>query len=350
MSSINGKTTAVKIPAKDAQKKIIDLKQSGAYDNNYIVKADKDYVYVPVTKNFAATQGAGPLKQGWKIYNLCLQRTVKNKSLKESISENLDKSELELAKTSYDIVGDIAILEIDNILQSKKDEFAKALLKHKNINTVLRKSGGHEGQFRTQKMEFLAGDDKRTTTHKENGLRLMVDVENAYFSVRLSNERLRIYNELENDENVLVMFSGVGPYSNLMARKAKSVVAVEINPRGYELAEENKKLNKNTNLTNYCGDAKIIVPNIIKIHESFDRVLMPLPKGAEDFLDTALSALKPGGWLHFYDFLHEEHFIEAENKISSACANLGRTAKIIRTVKCGQNAPHIYRICVDAII
>ena len=36
-----------------------------------------------------------------------------------------------------------------------------------------------------------------------------------------------------------------------------------------------------------------------------DRVLMPLPELALEYLPCALSALKPtGGWIHFYDFQH----------------------------------------------
>ena len=40
----------------------------------------------------------------------------------------------------------------------------------------------------------------------------------------------------------------------------------------------------------------------------FDRVLMPLPERAYEYLDYALFALKPeGGWIHYYDFEYSKN-------------------------------------------
>ena len=41
-------------------------------------------------------------------------------------------------------------------------------------------------------LEFLAGADKTETEYKEHGCRFKVDVVKAYFSPRLSTERLRV--------------------------------------------------------------------------------------------------------------------------------------------------------------
>ena len=80
---------------------------------------------------------------------------------------------------------------------------------------------------------------------------------------------------------------------------------------------------------------------------NFDRILMPLPKSAESFLDVALKASKKGTIIHFYDFLHDDEFCKAEEKIKKACKKLGLKPKILRTVRCGQHSPHVFRICVD---
>ena len=42
---------------------------------------------------------------------------------------------------------------------------------------------------------------------------------------------------------------------------------------------------------NNYGDVRDVVP---KLKKKFDRILMPLPKSAEEFLDIALSASKKG--------------------------------------------------------
>ncbi len=77
--------------------------------------------------------------------------------------------------------------------------------------------------------------------------------------------------------------------------------------------------------------------------EKFDRVLMPLPKNAENFLDLAIFSVKKKGTIHFYDFLHESEIPdEAIKKIKKHCK-----AKILNWVRCGQYSPRKYRVCID---
>jgi tRNA (guanine37-N1)-methyltransferase len=67
---------------------------------------------------------------------------------------------------------------------------------------------------------------------------------------------------------------------------------------------ENIKLNGVTSkVFPLLGDAK----EVIQSHLQFaaDRVLMPLPELALQYLPSALSALKSGGgWIHYHDFQH----------------------------------------------
>ena len=74
---------------------------------------------------------------------------------------------------------------------------------------------------------------------------------------------------------------------------------------------------------------------------------MPLPKSAGDFLDLALGSIKSNGIIHFYDFLKEDEFNKAKEKIRKACKKAKKKCNILRIVKCGQHAPHVFRICVD---
>ena len=85
----------------------------------------------------------------------------------------------------------------------------------------------------------------------------------------------------------------------------------------------------------------------IKPRKKFDRIIMPLPKSAGDFLDLTLKSIKPNGTIHFYDFLKEDEFNNAKEKIKNACKRAKKKCKILRIVKCGQHAPHVFRICVD---
>ncbi len=83
-------------------------------------------------------------------------------------------------------------------------------------------------------------------------------------------------------------------------------------------------------------------------HRKFDRILMPLPKSAEDFLHLALKSIKKKGIIHFYDFLNEKDIPDAAiKKIKKACKKAKKKYKIIHYNKCGQFSPHVYRVCVD---
>lgn len=289
----------------------------------------------------------------YSYISIDLAARIKKISFQDKLKEFLNPDELELVKTAYDIVGTIAVLEIDSVLRKQEKKIAQALLEtNLNLKTVVRKDGSHAGIFRTQKMKYLAGEKTKTTIHKENNIALELNVEEVYFSARLSTERKRIANLVKPNENILVMFSGCAPYPCVLSKQtdAKEIYGIEINPKGHEFGLKNIARNKLTNVTLFNGDVRVEVPKLKKIISEFDRILMPLPKSAEEFLDVALTVAKKGTMIHFYDFLHIDNFSEAHDKIKKGCDDAGLKFKIIDTIKCGQHAPYIYRICVDVQI
>ncbi len=244
--------------------------------------------------------------------------------------------------TSYDIVGDLIV--INDIIKRKEAE--KLLKTHKNVKVVLVKTKKYSGKFRLPKLKIIAGERRKETIHKENNVRLKLNVEKVYFSSRMSTERKRIYLQVKTGEKILVMFSGCGVYPCVIAKntKAKEVYGIEINPTAHKYALENLELNKVENVKLFKGDVKKVIP---KLRKKFDRVLMPLPKGGEDYLGVALKAVKKGGIVHFYDFLYEDEFDKALEKIKEACKKKRKKYKIIKLIKCGQFSPRVYRVCVD---
>ncbi|MBT4823737.1 hypothetical protein HN695_06780 [Candidatus Woesearchaeota archaeon] len=337
----------IKVPKKEANKVKIELIRNKNLNNKYKVISDKENIYFPINKEF---------KTKYKTTNKKLDSMKQEiTSLKTALKKILTKKEIEMVKTAYDLVGDIAILEIDEELRKKEKDIAKALLKiRKDVKTVLRKQGSHEGVFRTQKMKYLAGEKKKIALHKENNIKLKLNVETVYFSPRLSTERKRItelVKKSKKKEDILIMFSGCSPYCCVLARNAKdkinSIIGIEINPEGHKYALENIKLNKLTNVGLNNGDVKKIVPKLVKLNKKYDRILMPLPKLAEDFLGEALAVSKKDTIIHFYNFLHEKEFEKAEQMIKKACVKAKKKYKILKFVKCGQHSPGTYRICLD---
>jgi tRNA (guanine37-N1)-methyltransferase len=269
------------------------------------------------------------------------------KSVKEILKKKLRAKELALVPSSFDLVGDILIFaDFPDALKKQKLVAESFLDFYKNIKVICKKTKKYSGTFRTPRLKILAGEKRKETIHRENNCAFRLNVETCYFSPRLGHERKRIAQLVKSGEKILVMFSGVAPYPLTIARnsKAKLVCAIEKNPKAHKYAEDNIRLNKVSNVRLFRGDVKSVLP---KMKLAFDRVIMPLPKGAETFLEIALPKVKRNGTLHFYDFQGEDDFSEAAQKIFAACKKAKKKCKILGIVKCGQYSPRVFRVCVD---
>ncbi len=268
-------------------------------------------------------------------------------SLKIFLGEILNDEEIKLMNRSFDVIGDIAIIEIPPELEAKKKEIGKAVLNFKHIKVVAAKAGIFEGEYRTRKLEIIAGENRKETIHTEFGCRYLLNVEEVYFSERLGNERIRIAQQVKEGEKILVMFAGAGPYPILIARTKKTekknveIYAIELNPVGYKYMVENVRINK-VNVQCISGDVKTETP---KLGQKFDRIIMPLPKDAGNFLDTALNALNEGGIIHYYGFSDNKEIFAEE--IKNRCEDYGYDVEISDVVACGAYGPGINRVCVD---
>ncbi len=251
----------------------------------------------------------------------------------------------------YDVVGDIAIVAIGDELIAKEQDIAEAILaRNRRIRVVAKRAGFYEGDFRTVPLHILAGENRKETEVKEFGVRLLVNVETVYYSIRSGNERKRIASLVKPGEAVLVLFSGVAPLPLMIARysKARSIVGIEKNPQAHAYAVANLARNKKqTDIRLYLGDVQEVVPGLTT---SFDRVVMPLPTRGEEFLSCALSALKTDGLLHFYDMQSMDRLAESVAKVDRACRAADRRLVSSTVTRCGHCSPDTYRICVDAMI
>jgi tRNA (guanine37-N1)-methyltransferase len=327
----------IKVPLKDAEKTKRALLSKGRLDTDFNPVKESGFIFFPVKSKF---------KTSFSFVEKDLIKRQERFVFKSKMEEVLSKDELEMLKTSMDVIGRIAILEIPRELEPREKLIAETLLKaNKNLSTVLKK-GKHEGTFRTQSLKWLAGDKTKEATYRENGIILKLDVEKVYFSPRLSYERKRIMKLVKKGEEILVMFSGCAPYVCVLAKNtpAKRVDGVEINPVGHDYALENIRLNKLKNAEVFCGDVKDVVP---ELGRSYDRILMPLPKTADEYLEVAIKAAKKKAIIHFYDFEKETEQDNGVEKIKKACAKTSRTFKIKDVVKAGQHGPRAYRFCFD---
>lgn len=336
---------AAKIELKNAEKIKLILLEHDLIDTSYKFKKDntKKVMYFPLKK-----RPNNKISGDFEIVDIDIKKKEDRKTVKTILKSKLNSKEIEMIPHSQEIVGDIMILEVPEEIKKHEKEIANAYLKlNKQIKTIVKKSENHSGIFRTRKVQVLAGESKKETIHTESGIRIKLDLEKSYFSARLGNERLRIASQIKNNEEILVMFSGSAPYPLVLAKhsQAKSILGIEINPMAHEFAQFNIKKNKCGKIIELInGDVRKILPDI---KQKFDRILMPLPKTSEEFLDIALSKAKIGTIINLYSFLNENEIESYGEKIINEAKKNGYEIKIFNTVKCGKHAPYTYRLCYD---
>lgn len=222
--------------------------------------------------------------------------------LKQVLSSLLTQEETAQVYSAFDQIGDIVIIKIPDELMPKKKLIADAILANvKTAKAVLAQVSAVKGDFRVRDLEFIAGENRTVTEYKEHACRFKVDVARTYFSPRLSTERLRIAEMVGNDETIVNMFAGVGTFSVVIARMNKTcrVYSIDSNSAASELDKINTKLNKvQDRVFSICGDAAEVIK--AKLAGQANRVLMPLPERAKEFVDSAVLALKEKGIVHYF--------------------------------------------------
>ncbi len=327
---------------KNAQKVKEFLVKKHLLHPDFLPVKELDHIFFAMTKKVAVPNA--------KVLNTKFSFPERQKpvTVDDLLKGKLTAKEIELLPRTQEVVGEILILEIPEELKKKEKFIAEAYLKaSKHISTVVKKSDIHTGQFRTRKVTILAGKKTKETIHHENGIELKLHLERTYFSARSGSERLRVAKLVKPGEEVLVMFSGAAPYPLVIAKnsEARHVYGIELNPEAHTYAMENVLLNNlQDRVTIMHGDVKHKIPPLKK---QFDRMVMPLPKTGEQFLDLALLKAKKGAFIHLYSFLDETEIDAYAKKVKEICKKLGHPVKVLRKVKCGQFSPGVFRICLD---
>ena len=274
--------------------------------------------------------------------------------LKTLLASRLEPCELKLLYKSYDIVGDIAVIRVPEPLKQRSKIIAQAIMQtHKRVKAVWRQVSPVSGDYRLRKLEWVAGERRTETIHSEHGCVYKVDLERCYFSPRLSYERIRITRLVQLGEVIVNMFAGVGCFSIIIARRseAEKIYSIDINPFAVQYMRENIKLNKvEERVAPIQQDAKKAIEEGLR--NIADRVLMPLPEKAYEYLDGAVLALKPtGGWVHYYDFEHAkkgENPVEKVNtKVSEKLQTFGANFEVSFGRVVRRTGPNWYQVVLD---
>jgi tRNA (guanine37-N1)-methyltransferase len=210
---------------------------------------------------------------------------------------------------AYEIIGDILIVKIETEVYEYREDIAKAMLDRiPNVRLVCA-DNGVTGEFRVRNLLPIYSRDGSTETLtkiRENGHNILIDPTKAYFSSRLSTERLGNLNSAKKlaeslNRRLLICdpYAGVGPsLANLLIEDdlVDTVLAGDLNPQAVELLEQNiehylKKSADEINQVVLCQDARewAKVPEYL---DSVDLLLVNLPHSTLEHIEDLLPLMK----------------------------------------------------------
>ncbi|MBN1167915.1 MAG: RsmD family RNA methyltransferase [Methanospirillaceae archaeon] len=237
------------------------------------------------------------------------------------------------------LIGDIAVVTIPDHCRTYSGDIVQAVLSHNDrIKTIVNKTAKIAGEKRVAPFEIWFGT-RTETIHKEAGFQYMLDIKTVFFNPRLTSEHIRIADQVRENEEVLVPFSGIGPFVLPAAARRSRVIAIDSNACACRFLRKNAWLNHLADqIETITGDCYTLDSLLRK---RFDRIIVPAPYGREDILDTLLSLLKPGGTIYLYLF-------KKEREIAGIVASLAmKGLSIQRTAGCGNVAPEVKRWVIE---
>jgi tRNA (guanine37-N1)-methyltransferase len=339
------KSLALLVPLKKAETVRRYLLKHNLLRKDLRIHRESPFIYLPIQK----------ISAFMKCYEIRQQTFLKKEQRPSSYKELLDlpvdlHDEL---PTSYDIIGTIILIKLPQSLYRYKEKIGDALLQtHSQVTTVCL-SAPVCGELRTRKVSIIAGKKQTRTVHREYGLRISVDVQTCYFSPRLATERKRVAELVQDGETIVDMFTGVAPFSVMIARYAhpKKIYAVDKNKDAVLLASENIRCNNVVDMVEaICTDAEELPSFLGKKGEKADRIIMNLPFSAWSFFPVALQIASDPCIVHYYDILPEETI---ENRLAELC-DMARHNKMkarcssVRKIK--SYAPREFYIGVDITV
>ena len=333
---------AVKEKSKDIEDLRKLLIKKGVINNNLKIFSDDEFVYIPIKKSIPELDTKQIVVKDFQI------RENKPRSYVELL--NLPNHIIDKLPRSYDVIGDVILVKIPDEIIDYKTKIGKALLEaNKNIRSVFL-SYSVSGEFRTRKIEKIAGDKNTKTMHVEYGVRFELDIEKTYFSPRLANERRRISNQINEGEIVVDMFTGVAPFPIIIAKYSnpKIIYGIDINKDSIKFARENVRANKLLDKIEIVNsDAKDIKKIFLRKKIKADRIIMNLPFSSYLFFENALDIAKKHCIIHYYDILADEEIQKRLDSLNNISLNKNFKLVNLNINKIKTYAPRVFYIGID---
>jgi tRNA (guanine37-N1)-methyltransferase len=313
-------SACVKVNKQDAQDVKTALVKGGLIDSEREALHEGDSVVFPVKDGSeAAIEAIVPCP-----FEICAGKCPASRkkrvgNLADLLARAVPRELVDMVPRSFNIVGTIAVLEIDEQLTPFKESITMAMLDlHPHLTSIFSKQSERTGEFRTSNLDLLWGNGDPITTHVENGCRFLVDVKDAFFDPRLVHEHARVIDSINagckdaGTFNVLDLFCGVGPFVVPLAKDPRiNAWAVDLNPRAIELLVTNLKANRidTTRVHGHAMDARAFLDRLDldggTCPRAFDAIILNLPRVAHEFLGACKPRSRDGTRLFWYTIARE---------------------------------------------
>jgi tRNA wybutosine-synthesizing protein 2 len=324
-----------KTDADAAIKRIVSL---GVFDRSRKVIKRQSHVEIPVIRHVSGCELVMQEEPAFYRIKPDLSRALQGKIPEECIHH---------IPRGWFILGEVIVVKIHPKLTPYEKHIGQALLDfYPRCCTVLADEG-ISGPFREPVRRAIAGSKTRTV-HKENKVIFNLDASLVMFSPGNLMERIRM-SRFGKGEYVVDMFAGIGYFTIPMAvhSRPRKITAIELNPNAYSYLCQNIRQNHVEEIVEpTLGDCAKVTPEGVA-----DRVVMGMVQVTDRYLQKGISALKPGGILHYHQTIASRMYPAAAIRdVTQAAAALGCRAEILSYVLVKKYSPGVVHAVIDARI
>ena len=273
----------------------------------------------------------------------------------ENIKLNVNPDLHDKLPTKWKKIGNVLIIDLENLADDKKREIAEIYANELNVKTVIQKNKVSGELRKPEKVDLLYGTETITEI-SEYGLKYSLDLSEIMWSpgntgwrsALAGPEKVNDFYSFDKPRTIIDYFAGIGYFALQMASgypKAK-IIAVDKNPKAIEYLTTNIKENNIKNVETINDDCRNVKLNADVIHLGYIGNTI-------DFLEHTHSCLNENGIAVFHEayrnnwlgFKSRSDWMGIPNKFSELMKTKGFVVEKFERVKFyGPSTSHIIAI------